>query len=156
MYTYIYIYVSKFGGCKRQDSPAKRNTVQTENNTTTTKTTTTTTTTTNNNNNTNTNTNTNTTNDNNDNNNDNNKNNNGRCEGENQGSRQILGSAIAPVGRVSCVVCRVASSVARDRWHRPWPAIDGTVRGPRSMAPSVARDRWHHPWPVIDGTVDKT
>ena len=23
----------------------------------------------------------------------------------------------------------------------PWPKIDGTVRGPRSMAPCVARDR---------------
>ena len=43
----MYVYVSKFGGCKRQDSPAKRNPVQTGNATTTT---TTTTTTTNNNN----------------------------------------------------------------------------------------------------------
>ena len=41
----------------------------------------------------------------------------------------------------------------RDRWHRAWPAIDGTVRGPRSMAPCVARDRWHRAWPAIDGTV---
>ena len=50
-----------------------------------------------------------------------------------------------------------AVSVARDRWHRAWPArdldaktlskrcaIDGTVRGP------VARDRWHRAWPAID------
>ena len=25
---------------------------------------------------------------------------------------------------------------------RPWPAIDGTVRGPLSMAPCVARERF--------------
>ena len=56
------------------------------------------------------------------------------------------GSAVSGV-RVS-VRC---PSVARDRWHRAWPArdlnaktiskrcaIDGTVRGPRSMAPCVA------------------
>ena len=99
--------------------------------------------------------------------------------GENQGGRQILETAIASVCR-PCVVCRRVSSVAHDRWYRPWPAIDGTVRGPgsmalwtkhtktisnrtthaidgsvrgpRSMAPSVARDRWHRPWPAIDGT----
>ena len=29
-----------------------------------------------------------------------------------------------------------------------------TVRGPRSMAPCVARDRWHRAWwPAINGTV---
>ena len=28
-------------------------------------------------------------------------------------------------------------SVARDRWHRAWPAIDGTVRGPRSMTTRI-------------------
>ena len=37
---------------------------------------------------------------------------------------------------VSSVACR--ASVARDRWHRAWRAIDGTVRG------------------ATDGTVDKT
>ena len=35
----------------------------------------------------------------------------------------------------------MAPCVARDRWHRAWPAIDGTVRGPRSMAPCVATAR---------------
>ena len=35
----------------------------------------------------------------------------------------------------------MAPCVARDRWHRAWPAIDVTVRGSRSMAPCVARDR---------------
>ena len=33
---------------------------------------------------------------------------------------------------------RSRESWNRDRWHRAWPAIDGTVRGPRSMAPCVA------------------
>ena len=27
----------------------------------------------------------------------------------------------------------MAPCVARDRWHRAWPAIDGTVRGPREI-----------------------
>ena len=36
---------------------------------------------------------------------------------------------------------RSRESWNRDRWHRAWPAIDGTVRGPRSMAPCVATAR---------------
>ena len=39
-----------------------------------------------------------------------------------------------------------------ESWNRdresPGTAIDGTVRGPRSMAPRVARDRWHRAWPL--------
>ena len=108
--------MSKFGGCKRQDSPAKRNPVQTGNTTTTTTTTTMTTTTTT----------TTTT---------NNDNNNGRCEGESQGSSESW------VRRSTRCGFRPSVRSARDRWHCAWPAIDGTVRGPRSMAPCVARDR---------------
>ena len=81
---------SKFGGCKRQDSPAKRNPVQTGNTTTTTTTTTT-----------------------------NNNSINRRCEGEtpkkntkvvaNPGNRDRVRR---PWGVRACV--------ARDRWHRAW------------------------------------
>ena len=96
MYIYIYIYIhSKFGGCTRQDSPAKRNPVKTGNASTTTTTTIT--------------------------------NNNGRCEGESQGSSESW------VRRSTPCVCRPSLRSARERWHRAWPAIDGTVRGPRSM-----------------------
>ena len=49
-----------------------------------------------------------------------------RCRRERHGSSESLGSA------VSGVRCPVSSV-------RAWPAIDGTVRGPRSMAPCVAR-----------------
>ena len=56
-----------------------------------------------------------------------------RCRGERHGSSESLGSAVSGFRPVS---------VARDRWHRAWPAIDSTVRGPRSMAPCVARARF--------------
>ena len=77
------------------------------------------------------------------------------------------GGSVTAVGAVSgfrACVFRIPC-VGRYRWHRAWPAgdlnaktlskrcaIDGTVRGPRSMAP-CARDRWHRAWPAIDGTV---
>ena len=53
-----------------------------------------------------------------------------RCRRERHGSSESLGSAVSG--------------------FRPWSAIDGTVRGPRSMAPCVARDRWHLAWPARD------
>ena len=43
--------------------------------------------------------------------------------------------------RVRVLEPRSRESWNRDRWHRAWPAIDGTVRGPRSMAPCVATAR---------------
>ena len=53
-----------------------------------------------------------------------------RCRRERHGSSESLGSAVSG--------------------FRRWSAIDGTVRGPRSMAPCVARDRWHRAWPARD------
>ena len=54
-------------------------------------------------------------------------------ERERRGSRQILETAIASVACLGAwrVACRGVSSwrLARDRWHRAWRAIDGTVRG---------------------------
>ena len=121
VHIYIYIYISKFGGCKRQDSPAKRNPVQTGNTTTTTR----------------------------------------RRRrrrlllllliiktiiliimiGDARG-RERDKVAANPGNRDRVwlpwrvvVACRGAWGVAHDPWHRAWRAIDGTVRGARSMAP---------------------
>ena len=124
----IYTYRS-LGVVSDKIASAKRNPVQTGNSSSTTTTTTTTTTT-------------------------NDNNNNGRCEGESQGKTRVLGSVFTiymeqikingaggsvtvvanpwvrrfPVSVRFCCPC-----VARDRWHRAWPAIDGTVRGPREI-----------------------
>ena len=43
----------------------------------------------------------------------------------------------------------VAKPENRDRVRGSWRV----VRGARLMAPSMARDRWHRPWRAIDDTV---
>ena len=52
-----------------------------------------------------------------------------RCARDSQGSRcPSVGCPSDVRGARSMAPC-----VARDRWYRAWPAIDGTVRGPREI-----------------------
>ena len=102
---------------------AKRNPVQTGNTTTPPTTTTTTTTTTNNNN-------------------------NGRCEGESQGKTRVLDSFLTIyMKQIEINGAGGSITVVANPWVRRFPV---SVRVPRSMAPCVARDRWHRAWPARD------
>ena len=123
-YIYIYIYRS-LRVVSDKIASASRNPVQTGNTTTTPPTTTTTTTTTTNN---------------------------GRCESRKYSSPGLFFDDLHGTNRDKwCRRERHGSSESLGSavcGFRPWSAIDGTVRGPRSMAPCVARDRWHRAWPA--------
>ena len=80
-----------------------------------------------------------------------NNNNNGRYEGESQGKTRVLGSCLTIyMERIEINGAGGSVTVVANPWVRRFPV---SVRGPRSMAPCVPRDRWHRAWPAIDGTV---